>query len=184
MSKNREARQWLCSGWAGLGPLVLNLFPLPCAFGGGGGVGSGQAQSSFAAKSALNRAGVEAQFGCLSLWCAFLPPTPPLQCLLLSLSAGFGDLQMVKYLLKEACVALPTEPEDDHPAVAAACAGHRDVAKELLDSFPGEWRLPSRLLPGLPGFSWALIAGVPWSPARVTCASVAGRFLEFCAGSL
>ncbi|XP_066492192.1 leucine-rich repeat serine/threonine-protein kinase 1 [Tiliqua scincoides] len=59
------------------------------------------------------------------------------KCHLLSLSAGFGDLQMVKYLLKEACVTLPTEPSDDNPAVAAAYFGHRDVAKELLDSFLG-----------------------------------------------
>uniref|UniRef100_A0A8D2L281 non-specific serine/threonine protein kinase n=1 Tax=Varanus komodoensis TaxID=61221 RepID=A0A8D2L281_VARKO len=56
---------------------------------------------------------------------------------LLSLSAAYGDLQTVRYLLKEACLTVPPEPEDDNPAVVAAYFGHRDVAEELLDSFIG-----------------------------------------------
>nr|XP_028561642.1 leucine-rich repeat serine/threonine-protein kinase 1 isoform X1 [Podarcis muralis]XP_028561643.1 leucine-rich repeat serine/threonine-protein kinase 1 isoform X1 [Podarcis muralis] len=57
--------------------------------------------------------------------------------LLLSLSTAYGDLETVRYLLKEACVTLPLEPNDDNPAVVAAYFGHTDVAKELLDSFHG-----------------------------------------------
>ncbi|KAJ7311344.1 hypothetical protein JRQ81_006960 [Phrynocephalus forsythii] len=56
---------------------------------------------------------------------------------LLSLSAAYGDLQAVKYLLKEACVMVPLEPNDDNPAVMAAHFGHKDVAQELLDSVLG-----------------------------------------------
>ncbi|KAH0620056.1 hypothetical protein JD844_014594 [Phrynosoma platyrhinos] len=53
---------------------------------------------------------------------------------LLSLSAAYGDLQTVRYMLKEACVVVPLEPSDDNPAVMAAYFGHKDVAQELLDS--------------------------------------------------
>ncbi|XP_062819072.1 leucine-rich repeat serine/threonine-protein kinase 1 isoform X1 [Anolis carolinensis] len=56
---------------------------------------------------------------------------------LLSLSSAFGDLEMVKYLLKEGHVVVPLEPNDDHPAVMAAYFGHKDVAQELLDSLLG-----------------------------------------------
>ncbi|XP_063170359.1 leucine-rich repeat serine/threonine-protein kinase 1 [Candoia aspera] len=56
---------------------------------------------------------------------------------LLSLSATYGDLQAVRYLLKEAGVTVSLEPSDDNPAVAAAYFGHKDVAQELLDSFLG-----------------------------------------------
>ncbi|XP_061451971.1 leucine-rich repeat serine/threonine-protein kinase 1 isoform X1 [Rhineura floridana] len=56
---------------------------------------------------------------------------------LLSLSAAYGDLEAVKYLLKEVCVTVPLEPNDDNPAVVAAYFGHADIAKELLDSFIG-----------------------------------------------
>ncbi|XP_048338175.1 leucine-rich repeat serine/threonine-protein kinase 1 isoform X2 [Sphaerodactylus townsendi] len=58
------------------------------------------------------------------------------KCHLLSISAAYGDLQVVRYLLKEVCVTLPTEPNDDNPAVLAAYFGHSDVVTELLDSLP------------------------------------------------
>ncbi|XP_019333124.1 leucine-rich repeat serine/threonine-protein kinase 1 isoform X2 [Alligator mississippiensis] len=56
------------------------------------------------------------------------------KCQLLSIAAAYGDLQAVRYLLKDVLVTLPTEPNDDNPAVVAAYFGHVDVVKELLDS--------------------------------------------------
>uniref|UniRef100_A0ABM5EYR3 non-specific serine/threonine protein kinase n=2 Tax=Pogona vitticeps TaxID=103695 RepID=A0ABM5EYR3_9SAUR len=56
---------------------------------------------------------------------------------LLSLSAAYGDLATVKYLLKEVSVLVPLEPNDDNPAVVAAYFGHKDVAQELLDCVLG-----------------------------------------------
>ena len=60
------------------------------------------------------------------------------QCQLLGIAAAYGDLQAVRYLLKEALVALPTEPNDDNAAVVAAYFGHKDIVKELLDSLHGK----------------------------------------------
>lgn len=60
------------------------------------------------------------------------------QCQLLGIAAAYGDLQAVRYLLKEALVVLPTEPNDDNAAVVAAYFGHKDVVKELLDSVRGK----------------------------------------------
>lgn len=60
------------------------------------------------------------------------------QCQLLGIAAAYGDLQAVRYLLKEALVVLPTEPNDDNAAVVATYFGHKDVVKELLDSLRGE----------------------------------------------
>lgn len=60
------------------------------------------------------------------------------QCQLLGIAAAYGDLQAVRYLLKEALVVLPTEPNDDNAAVVAAYFGHKDVVKELLDSLHGK----------------------------------------------
>ncbi|XP_020819364.1 leucine-rich repeat serine/threonine-protein kinase 1 isoform X1 [Phascolarctos cinereus] len=59
------------------------------------------------------------------------------KCQLLSITAAYGDLEAVRYLLKEKFVELPTEPNDDNPAVVAAYFGHMDVVKELLDSLLG-----------------------------------------------
>ncbi|XP_074090333.1 leucine-rich repeat serine/threonine-protein kinase 1 isoform X1 [Macrotis lagotis] len=59
------------------------------------------------------------------------------KCQLLSITAAYGDLEAVRYLLKEKFVQLPTEPNDDNPAVVAAYFGHMDVVKELLDSLLG-----------------------------------------------
>uniref|UniRef100_A0A8B9NVW3 non-specific serine/threonine protein kinase n=1 Tax=Apteryx owenii TaxID=8824 RepID=A0A8B9NVW3_APTOW len=59
------------------------------------------------------------------------------KCQLLGIAAAYGDLQAVRYLLKEALVVLPTEPNDDNAAVVAAYFGHKDVVKELLDSLHG-----------------------------------------------
>ncbi|XP_066094861.1 leucine-rich repeat serine/threonine-protein kinase 1 isoform X2 [Saccopteryx bilineata] len=64
---------------------------------------------------------------------------------LLSLSAAYGDLETVRYLLTERQVQLPTEPTDDNPAVVAAQFGHTDVVHELLESLPGPCS-PQRLL--------------------------------------
>ncbi|OXB77666.1 UNVERIFIED_CONTAM: hypothetical protein H355_002975 [Colinus virginianus] len=59
------------------------------------------------------------------------------KCQLLGIAAAYGDLQAVRYLLKEALVVLPTEPNDDNAAVVATYFGHKDVVKELLDSLRG-----------------------------------------------
>ncbi|XP_034640793.1 leucine-rich repeat serine/threonine-protein kinase 1 [Trachemys scripta elegans] len=59
------------------------------------------------------------------------------KCQLLSIASAYGDLHAVRYLLKEALVGLPTEPNDDNPAVVAAYFGHEDIVKELLDSLLG-----------------------------------------------
>lgn len=66
------------------------------------------------------------------------------QCQLLGIAAAYGDLQAVRYLLKEALVVLPTEPNDDNAAVVAAYFGHKDIVKELLDSLRGKpWADPA-----------------------------------------
>lgn len=44
----------------------------------------------------------------------------------------------MRYLLHEAQVLLPTEPNDDNPAVIAAHYGHGDTIALLLDSLPGK----------------------------------------------
>ncbi|KAE8618357.1 hypothetical protein XENTR_v10009362 [Xenopus tropicalis] len=54
----------------------------------------------------------------------------------LRLTAAYGDLPSVRYLLKEAQVVLPTEPNDDNPAVMASHFGHVDTVTFLLDSLP------------------------------------------------
>ncbi|NWV36007.1 LRRK1 kinase, partial [Grantiella picta] len=66
------------------------------------------------------------------------------KCQLLGIAAAYGDLQAVRYLLKEALVVLPTEPNDDNAAVVAAYFGHKDIVKELLDSLRGKpWPDPA-----------------------------------------
>lgn len=57
---------------------------------------------------------------------------------LLSIPAAYGDLEMVRYLLSERLVELPTEPMDDNPAVVAAYFGHTAIVQELLESLPGK----------------------------------------------
>ncbi|ELK02289.1 Leucine-rich repeat serine/threonine-protein kinase 1 [Pteropus alecto] len=64
---------------------------------------------------------------------------------LLSISAAYGDLETVRYLLTNRQVRLSTEPTDDNPAVVAALFGHMDVVQELLESLPGSCS-PQRLL--------------------------------------
>ncbi|XP_068131196.1 leucine-rich repeat serine/threonine-protein kinase 1 isoform X2 [Hyperolius riggenbachi] len=61
-----------------------------------------------------------------------LPRQEKLQ--LLRITAAYGDLPSVRYLLHEAKVVLPTEPNDDNPAVIAAHFGHGDAVTLLLDS--------------------------------------------------
>ncbi|XP_029431041.1 leucine-rich repeat serine/threonine-protein kinase 1 isoform X2 [Rhinatrema bivittatum] len=58
----------------------------------------------------------------------------PEKCQFLSVAAAFGDVRTVRYLLQEARVELPAEPDDDNPAVVAAHSGHVGTVKELLDS--------------------------------------------------
>ncbi|CAH2274383.1 leucine-rich repeat serine threonine- kinase 1 [Pelobates cultripes] len=55
---------------------------------------------------------------------------------LLRITAAYGDLPSVRYLLQSAKVALPTEPTDDNPAVMAAHFGHTETVAMLLDSLP------------------------------------------------
>ncbi|XP_006872218.1 PREDICTED: leucine-rich repeat serine/threonine-protein kinase 1 [Chrysochloris asiatica] len=55
---------------------------------------------------------------------------------LLSISAAYGDLETVRYLVTERRVVLPPEPNDDNPAVVAAHFGHTEVVQELLESLP------------------------------------------------
>ncbi|KAG8440734.1 hypothetical protein GDO86_006466 [Hymenochirus boettgeri] len=55
---------------------------------------------------------------------------------LLRITAAYGDLPSVRYLLQEAQVVLPTEPSDDNPVVMAAYFGHGDIVTLLLDSLP------------------------------------------------
>ncbi|XP_056135379.1 leucine-rich repeat serine/threonine-protein kinase 1 [Lampris incognitus] len=63
---------------------------------------------------------------------------PPIEGVrLLCAATQHGDLESVRYLMREARVTLPPEPTDDNPAVLAAFYGHIDLVKELLDSVPG-----------------------------------------------
>lgn len=56
------------------------------------------------------------------------------------MATQFGDLESVRYLLKEACIAVPHEPSSGHPAVLAAYSGYSSLVKELLDSIAGRSR--------------------------------------------
>ncbi|XP_061591967.1 LOW QUALITY PROTEIN: leucine-rich repeat serine/threonine-protein kinase 1 [Cololabis saira] len=55
---------------------------------------------------------------------------------LLSLATRHGDQKSVRFLLKEAGVAVPQEPTSSNPAILAAHLGHAALVKELLDSVP------------------------------------------------
>ncbi|KAM8973798.1 leucine-rich repeat serine/threonine-protein kinase 1 isoform 2-T2 [Pelodytes ibericus] len=55
---------------------------------------------------------------------------------LLRITAAYGDLSSVQFLLHGAQVVLPTEPSDDNPAVMAAHFGHGETVTLLLDSLP------------------------------------------------
>ncbi|XP_058485313.1 leucine-rich repeat serine/threonine-protein kinase 1 [Solea solea] len=57
---------------------------------------------------------------------------------LLCAACHHGDVDSVRYLLKEAHITLPQEPSSSNPAVMAASCGHSSVVKELLDSVPGQ----------------------------------------------
>ncbi|XP_068169115.1 leucine-rich repeat serine/threonine-protein kinase 1 isoform X2 [Antennarius striatus] len=56
---------------------------------------------------------------------------------LLCVAIQHGDLQSVRYLLKEARITVPQEPSNINPAIMAAYYGHTSLVKELLDSIPG-----------------------------------------------
>ncbi|XP_051969455.1 leucine-rich repeat serine/threonine-protein kinase 1 [Xyrauchen texanus] len=55
---------------------------------------------------------------------------------LLYVATQNGDVESVRFLLKEARVVVPQEPSDEHPAILAAHYGHQTVIRELLDSIP------------------------------------------------
>lgn len=63
------------------------------------------------------------------------------QCQLLGIAAAYGDLHAVRYLLKEALVVLPTEPNDDNAAVVAAYFGHYPVVRADGNEL-SKWHLP------------------------------------------
>ncbi|KAG8575089.1 hypothetical protein GDO81_009439 [Engystomops pustulosus] len=63
-----------------------------------------------------------------------LPRAEKLQ--LLRITAAYGDVPSIRYLLHEAQVLLPTDPSDDNPVVMAAQYGHGDAVTLLLDSLP------------------------------------------------
>ncbi|XP_067105188.1 leucine-rich repeat serine/threonine-protein kinase 1 isoform X1 [Osmerus mordax] len=56
---------------------------------------------------------------------------------LLCVAAQHGDIESVRYLLRDARVAMPLEPTEHHPAIQAAQHGHPCLVRELLDSVPG-----------------------------------------------
>ncbi|XP_069384604.1 leucine-rich repeat serine/threonine-protein kinase 1 isoform X3 [Paralichthys olivaceus] len=56
---------------------------------------------------------------------------------LLCAATQHGDLESVRYLLKEARISVPQEPSNSNPAILAAYCGHTSLVKELLDSIPG-----------------------------------------------
>lgn len=95
----------------------------------------------------LGKAGAADCLGCSNS--AHLTEVLSLLCVdqgqLLSISAAYGDLETVRYLLTERRVELPTEPTDDNPAVVAAHFGHTDVVQELLESLPGKSQALSSL---------------------------------------
>uniref|UniRef100_A0A8C5M637 non-specific serine/threonine protein kinase n=2 Tax=Leptobrachium leishanense TaxID=445787 RepID=A0A8C5M637_9ANUR len=54
----------------------------------------------------------------------------------LRISAAYGDVPSVCFLLQSAQVVLPIEPTDDNPAVLATHFGHGETVALLLDSLP------------------------------------------------
>ncbi|KAJ8247618.1 hypothetical protein GJAV_G00248350 [Gymnothorax javanicus] len=56
---------------------------------------------------------------------------------LLCLAARHGDLESLRFLVREERTPVPCEPAEDNPAIIAAHFGHPQVVKELLDSMPG-----------------------------------------------
>ncbi|XP_047437183.1 leucine-rich repeat serine/threonine-protein kinase 1 isoform X2 [Mugil cephalus] len=56
---------------------------------------------------------------------------------LLCVATQHADLHSVRYLLKEARIAVPQEPSNSNPVILAAYYGHTSLVKELLDSIPG-----------------------------------------------
>lgn len=59
-----------------------------------------------------------------------------LQLELLSAASQHGDMESVRFLLKDARVQFPQEPNERNPAILAAHYGHHSVVQELLDSIP------------------------------------------------
>ncbi|XP_039215029.1 leucine-rich repeat serine/threonine-protein kinase 1 isoform X3 [Crotalus tigris] len=88
---------------------------------------------------------------------------------LLSLSTTHGDLQAVRYLLKEAGVTVSLEPSEDNPAVIAAYFGHKDIAQELLDSFLGHDDVAAFLLENGSFFCSYTLMDCPKASKRLLC---------------
>lgn len=55
---------------------------------------------------------------------------------LLSVATQNGDVESVRFLLKDARVSVPQEAAEGNPAILAAHYGHQMVVRELLDSIP------------------------------------------------
>ncbi|XP_036442121.1 leucine-rich repeat serine/threonine-protein kinase 1 [Colossoma macropomum] len=55
---------------------------------------------------------------------------------LLCVASQHGDLESVRFLLKDARVQFPQEPNEGNPAILAAHYGQHTVIQELLDSIP------------------------------------------------
>ena len=57
---------------------------------------------------------------------------------LLCVAAQYGDVESVRYLLREVRVPIPQETGEKNPAIQAAHSGQHHVVRELLDSIPCE----------------------------------------------
>ncbi|XP_031425211.1 leucine-rich repeat serine/threonine-protein kinase 1 isoform X2 [Clupea harengus] len=55
---------------------------------------------------------------------------------LLCVAAQYGDVESVRYLLREVRVPIPQETGEKNPAIQAAHSGQHHVVRELLDSIP------------------------------------------------
>lgn len=77
------------------------------------------------------------------------------------MAAKHGDVESVHYLVKQAKVPVPREPQERCPAILAAHFGHHLVVRELLDALPGA---PTWRGAGEGGERWLLTAwGFPHS---------------------
>lgn len=59
-----------------------------------------------------------------------------LQLELLRAASQQGDMESVRFLLKDARVQYPQDPNEGNPAILAAHNGHHSVVQQLLDSIP------------------------------------------------
>lgn len=57
---------------------------------------------------------------------------------LLCVAAQHGDVESVRYLLRDARVHVPQDTGEKNPAIQAAYLGQHEVVRELLDHIPSE----------------------------------------------